>query len=484
LMEILRKLAAVMFYASLPLNLALIYSLIEGDGGWLPIGLTIVLMALPAVPQIVSNIVENALGALRSIFASDRPYTYIKVLDTSIMRKEVETLKLGEVLALTAMAWLVVPLLSILPYMYFGFGPLDAFFESMSGWTSTGLSALQTLAFLPKSVVFFRSITQWVGGLGIVVLILSTTKGREAVSFLRAEGRNETELGIGATVSTTFGVYIALTAFFIVLAFLSGFDLFNSVSLTFSGISNGGFFPFDSLRMTDLQRAVLAMMMFAGATSVLFFRNVWMGHIERALRDEEFIGYAAITALAISLAVLVDHAGILNALLNSVSAVTGGGFAIGNLSVLHPFALYLLILLMLCGGMTGSTTGAIKIWRILVIFKALWRQIRDAFLPQGTVQIVKINNLPIPDRMIIESAIFVFAYLVIFLAAAGAFMASSYGTEESLFLVATAIGNVGLSTTSIPALGSLGKALLIMLMYVGRIEIFPSLALVAFIVRR
>ncbi len=483
-MEILRKLAAVMFYASLPLNLALIYSLITGDGGWLPILATILLMALPAVPQVVSNIIDNALGALRSVLEPDKPYTYIKVIDTSLMRKEVETLTLGEVLALTAMAWLVVPLLSILPYMYFGASPLDAFFESMSGWTSTGLSAVQTLAFMPKSVVLFRSITQWVGGLGIVVLILSTTKGREAVSFLRAEGRNQTEMGIATTVTTTFSVYLALSCIFIALAIASGFDFFLAINLTFSGISNGGFFPQDILDLSLAQKAVLAMMMLAGATSVLFFRNIWKGQLERAAMDEEFLAYAGIAALAVALAVLVGGEALLNFVFDAVAAITGGGFAIGSLAAVQPFALYILILLMLSGGMTGSTTGAIKLWRLLVIFKAVWRQVRESFLPHGAIQVVKINNLPIPERMIIESAIFVFAYLFIFLAAAGAFMAANYGAEDSLFVVASAIGNVGLSTLSIPAIGPLGKTLLIILMYVGRIEIFPSLALVAFLVRR
>lgn len=483
-MEILRKLGAVMFYASIPLTLALAYSLITGDGGWVPILATILIMGLPALPQIAGNMIENTKTALRSVYNPNTEFVYRRVLDTGSMRKEVETLTLGEVLALTGMAWLVVPFLSVLPYLYYGVPVVDALFESMSGWTSTGLSALPTVSIIPASVIFFRSITNWVGGLGIVVLILSTTKGREAISFLRAEGRSETELGIASTVSTTFGVYLGLTAIFIVLAMIVGFNAFDSVNLTFAGISNGGFYPFDSYDMSAIQKVVLAMMMFAGATSVLFFRNIWKGHVDRAVRDEEFLAYIGIAALAIVLAVYLAHDAAFNFFLSAVAAIAGGGFGIGNLAVIHVFGIYLLILLMLSGGMTGSTTGAVKLWRVLVIAKAVWRQVKEAFLPKGSVQLVKINGLPIPDRMIVESAIFVFGYLIIFLGAAGAFMSASYGTEDSLFLVATAMGNVGLTTVSIPAVGGAGKSLLIILMYVGRIEIFPSLALVAFLVRR
>jgi trk system potassium uptake protein TrkH len=483
-MEILRKLAVVMFYASIPLLLALGYSILNGDDGWIPISATILIMALPAVPQVVFGLIDNALNLVRSVVEKDRPFNYARLVDIDGMKKQVQTLTMGDVLALTAMAWILVPLVSSIPFLYYGISPVDSFFESMSAWTSTGLSALTTVKLVPPSVIFFRSIAQWVGGLGIVVLILSTTKGREAISFLRAEGRNQTELSIASTVSTIFNVYVGLTVFFIVVTFALGFSLFDSVNLVFAGISNGGFYPFDSYPMTDLQKVDLALIMLAGATSVLFFRNIWQLHFERAVADEEFVMYAAVFAIAILLAVVLVNEGWFNFALSAAAAIAGGGFGLGSLAALHTYSIYILILLMLCGAMTGSTTGAIKLWRLLVIGKAIWRQVKENFHIGGVIQVVKVNNLPIPDRMILESAIFVFAYILVFLAASGAFMVGSYGTEDSMFLVATAMGNVGLSTVSIPAIGAAGKMLLIFLMYVGRIEIFPSLALVAFLTRR
>jgi trk system potassium uptake protein TrkH len=429
-------------------------------------------------------IIENIVNFSKSVFHPETPFNYSAVINIRAMRKEVEKLTLGQILTLTSVAWLVVPAISALPYLYYGIPILDAFFESMSGWTSTGLSALPTLQNLPESIILFRSITQWIGGLGIVVLILTVVRGKEAMSFLKAEGRAMTEVGIGETVGIIFRTYLFLTLAGIALLFFLGLDLFESVNLTFSGISNGGFFPFDSFEFTDLQKFGLAILMFAGATSFLFYRNIWEGSIKKSIFDEEFILYFLITISAILLITFVGGEEFYNTTLNTISAIAAGGFAIGDLSVLMHFPLYLLILLMLSGGMVGSTTGGIKLWRILVIFKAIINQIKSAFLPSGSVQVVKINGNAIDDHMIVESATFVFTYLFLFLFATGVFIIAEYTLENSLFMVASAMGNVGLSTVSIPAVGSSGKSFLILLMYLGRIEIFPSLALLSYIIRR
>lgn len=482
--EFLKKLAVVLFYASLPLLIPFFYSLYLGDDAWIPIGVTIAVLAFPAIPQIIMAIFENIANLLRSLVRPETPFNYAKLIDMERMRKRVERLTLGEILAITSAAWLIVPTISSIPYLYYGIPPLDAFFESMSGWTSTGLSALATLKVLPESMVLFRSITQWVGGLGIAILILTVVRGREALSFLKSEGRSTTEIGIGETVGLIFKTYLALTAIGIVLLILLDMDPFNAVALSFSGISNGGFFPFDSFEFTDAQKFVLALMMFAGATSFIFYRRIWKGRLEKAIFDEEYLLYAFITVSAILLIVFIGGEDLHNTILNTISAIACGGFAIGDLGVLHGFPLYLLVLLMLSGGMVGSTTGGIKLQRILVLVKAMILQIKAAFLPSGSVQVVKINGSPVNEHIIVESATFVFTYLLLFLFASGLFIAVGYTLQNSLFMVASAMGNVGLSTVSVPAVGEMGKAFLILLMYLGRIEIFPSLALISYITRR
>ena len=482
--ELINKLTAVMFYSALPLFLPFFYSLAAGDGGWVPIGMSITLLMVPAIPYIFFSLLDNLFEMLRSIGRADAPFNYGRLISMEKIRRHVEVLTFGEIMVITSVAWLLVPALSIIPYTYFGASPLDALFESVSGWTSTGLSALPSLSALPGSVILFRSITQWIGGLGIVVLILTTFRGREAVGFLKAEGRNQTEIGIGKTVSMLLKVYLALTVAGIGLLSASGLGLFDAVNLAFSGISNGGFFPFDSFAFTDLQRVLLALLMLAGATNFLFYQSIGRGLLDKAFLDEEFVAYASVVAVSVLLLFFVAGLSPLESFLGVSAAISGGGFGIVDLSASGQFAIYLLVLLMLGGAMVGSTTGAIKLWRLITIMKAILNQVREYFLPSGSVQVVKMNGLPISERMVVENAVFVFAYVAIFLVASGAFIGAGYDFEHSLFIVSSAMGNVGLSSLAVPAVGQSGKILLIILMYVGRIEIFPCLAMLRYLMGR
>lgn len=483
-MLFLKRLAVLMFYASLPLFIPLGYSIYLEDGAWATLAFTILLMAIPAVPQILKHIFQNIKNFVISIFKPDTPFNYANLLDLDKMREEVAELTLGQILALVSAAWLIIPAISAIPYLAYSFEPVDAYFESISGWTSTGLSALPSLNGLPPSIILYRSVTQWIGGLGIVILMLTVMKGREAKHFLKAEGRTATDVGISKTAGNIWGIYLVLTLVGIALLYAVGFDPLNSVNLTLAGVSNGGFFPFDSYDFDDSQKIILASLMFGGATSFIFYRNLFARKFKEAFFDEELALYILITVTAVGLIYVVGHEGIFNTFLNSVSAIACGGFAIGDLSIMSAFPTYIIILLMLMGGMMGSTTGGIKLWRILVLLKSIMRNIKSAFLPVGSVQIVKINGNPISEEFIVESSTFIFAYILLFLFGCGVLMAIEYEIEDSMFMIASAMGNVGLAIIPIPEMAQGTKIFLIALMYLGRIEIFPSLALIRYLVRR
>lgn len=483
-MLFLKRLAVLMFYASLPLLIPLGYSIYLEDGAWETLAFTVLFMALPAVPQILQNIYGNVRDFVLSLFKPDTAFTFARLVDFGKMRDEVSELTLGQILALVSAAWLIIPAISAIPYLAYGFEPVDAYFESLSGWTSTGLSAIPSLEGLPASIILYRSVTQWVGGLGIVILMLTVMKGREAKHFLKAEGRTSEDIGISKTAGNIWGTYFMLTILGFLLLYAVGINPLDSVNLVFAGISSGGFFPFDSFSFTDMQKSALAGIMFCGATSFIFYRKLASGKIREAILDEEFLFYIAITILAISLIYFVSQEDIYNTLLNSISSITCAGFEVGDLSLFHAFPIYILILLMLMGGMMGSTTGGIKLWRILVLLKSILRNVKAAFLPIGTVQVVKINGRAIPEESIVESSTFIFAYMLLFLFSCGAFVAANYGIEDSMFMIASAMGNVGLAIIPIPMMGQGAKIFLIILMYLGRIEIFPSLALIRFIAKR
>lgn len=479
-----KRLTILMFYAALPLLIPLAYSLYLDDGAAATMAFTILIMTVAAVPQLLRSLFGNLRSLVLSILNPDTPFNFARLVDTQKMRQEVEELTLGQILALVSAAWLLIPAVSAIPYVAYGLSPLDAYFESISGWTTTGLSAIPTLEGIPGSIILYRGVTQWVGGLGIVILMLTMMKGREARHFLKAEGKVSSEIGISKTAGSIWGTYLLLTALSILLLFALGFNPLNSAGLTFSGLSTGGFFPFDSYDFSDAQKFAVTGIMFCGATSFLFYRKLASGKVKDALLDEEFLLYIFISILAVLLIYFISHEGIYNTILNAVSAITGTGFGIGDISIMHVFPIYILILLMLMGGMMGSTTGGIKLWRLLVVLKSILRNVKAAFLPTGSVQVVKINGKAISEDSIVESSTFMFAYLFLFLFGCGVLVAANYGIEDSMFVIASALGNVGLAIIPVPAMGEGAKLFLIVLMYLGRIEIFPSLALIRLVLRR
>ena len=479
-MAFLQRLASVMFYAALPLLIPFIYGLYLGEDVF-AIGISILILMLPFIPGLISGIYRNARDFIISIFRPETPWNYLSLTEIAGIRARIGELTLGEALALTSCAWLVIPVICSIPFLYIGIEPLNAFFESMSGWTSTGLSVIEFPENLPQSMILYRSTMQWVGGLGIIILMLAVLKGREARWLLKAEGRETIEVGIGKTVKTYWLIYLGLSILAFAVLYLLEIDVFNAVNLSFAGISNGGFFPFSHFDFTELQKYALAGIMLAGAISFVFWRHITAGRIMQAIKDEEFIFYVAVIIVSITLIVLVGGEDLSNTFLNAVSAVACGGFAIGDLAVMHEFSKYVIVLLMLAGGMYGSTTGAIKLWRILVAFKSILLRVKSIFLPTKAVQVLKINNMPVRNDAIIDCVVYIFSYVVILLAGAGLFIAVGHTITDSLFIVSSALGSVGLSTFAVSTLGEGGKSFLILLMYVGRIEIFPTLALARYV---
>jgi len=480
-MGFLQRLTSVMFYAALPLFIPLIYGLYLGEDV-LAIAVAILVLILPFIPGLLIGIFRNVRDFIISLFRKETPWNYMSLTEIAGIEAKLAELSLGEALALTSFAWILIPVICAYPFVTLGMEPLDAFFESMSSWTSTGLSVIDLPENLPQSMILYRSTMQWVGGLGIIVLMLAVLKGREARWLLKAEGRETIEVGIGKTVKSYWLLYLLLSVIaFGVLAYL-GMNYFDAINLTFSGISNGGFFPFSHFDFTEMQKYALAGIMLAGATSFVFWRKIFSGKILTAVRDEEFIFYILLIVISVALIFYVGGETIDNTILNAVSAVACGGFAIGDLAVMHEFSKYMLILLMLAGGMYGSTTGAIKLWRILVAFKSILLRVKAVFLPSTAVQVVKINNMPVPEEAIIDCVVYIFSYVVIILFGAGIFIAVGYTITDALFTVSSALGNVGLSTLAVSAMGANGKSFLIFLMYVGRIEIFPTLALARYVI--
>ncbi|MFH1306374.1 MAG: potassium transporter TrkG [Candidatus Micrarchaeota archaeon] len=484
-LEILSTLSLILFYTAIPLLLPLGYAYYYAEPTLQPIAIVIFIMMFPSIPVILSGIFKWLAGGINTLiqklFRREAPWNF--AVEVFTRRPELSKLKFGDILAVAALAWIVIPSITAYPYYMSGLSIEDSLFESVSGWTSTGLSILSAPEEMSPSLVLFRSVTQWVGGLGIILLMLSLFKHRQAKSLLAFEAKDSMELGTGNTAAKIWKIYIFLTILAIAALILSGFDLLTASNLGFSGLSNGGFFPFSSFPFLWIQKLILALTMFFGAISFMTYNKLQAGKLN-ALLGEEFLLFLALIIISVSLIFFIANDEIFNSILNTVSAIACGGFAIGDLSVMHEFSLYILILLMICGGMYGSTAGGIKLWRILVALKLVLTKIRQYFMPIGSVQVVKVDGSTVEDHTITEVLGFMFMYLLLFVICAGVFMAWDYGIVDSMFTVASAMGNVGLSTINMATLPIFSKYFLIIIMYVGRIEIFPVLALLRLMVGR
>ena len=481
LQEILATLSLILFYAAIPLLIPFAYAYYYAEPSFEPIGWVIAIMMAPSIPVFVPGFFKWVFSALNSIFMrifrKEAHWNY--ALNVITKRPELSELKFGDILTISAISWLIIPLIASYPFYTSGLSPTDSIFESMSGWTSTGLSVITSFENIPNSIIVYRSLTQWVGGVGIVILMLAFIRHRQARSLLASDGKSSSDTNLQKTASKIWKIYVGLTTIAILALFWSGFSWFDSFNLGVVGTSTGGFFPFLSYEMVWIQKIILTATLFVGAVSFMTHDKLLAGKIN-ALISQEFLLYVFLILAGTGLMFSISHDDPYNALLNTVGAISSGGYGTGDLSIMHEFSIYVLIVLMICGGMYGSTSGGLKLWRILVALKFVWSRIHSSFLPAGTVQVLDVDGSKVQPESISEVMGYIFMYLMICLVSAGILIAWNHSLLNSMFTVASAFGNVGLSTIDISILPQYEKAFLAFIMYIGRIEIFPFLALLSF----
>jgi trk/ktr system potassium uptake protein len=417
---------------------------------------------------------------------------------------------------IVALTWLLAALLGAIPYLLAAeggiHGPVDAIFESMSGFTTTGASVIADVESLDRSLAMWRQFTQWLGGMGIIVLALAVLPrlrvgGRQ---LLEAElpGPEVDDLGsrIRQTARRLWALYVALTALLaLVLAVFgwTGVDnrmtLFDAVAHAFTTMPTGGFSTqVDSIELYSAatQWVLVVFMVLAGANFALTYRALLRRQPRVALRDEELRLYAFLLVVGSALLILVldteDLVGSASAVrtgvFQAVSVLTTTGFATADFNTWTTLALLTIVALMFVGGSAGSTGGSIKVARHLLIGKALRRETRLAVHPE-LVQPVRVNGAMVDERTIRAIIAFVLLYVGAFVAGA-AVLAIDTAIEgpnvAPIHLVAasaTTLGNVG------PALGSAGpegnfsefsdvaKGTMATLMWLGRLELLPVLVL-------
>lgn len=430
-----------------------------------------------------------------------------------------------EVFLLVAAAWAAVAAVGAVPYIIAGQGsiaaPINALFESMSGFTTTGATVLEDISFEThtRSVLLWRQLTQWLGGMGIIILAVAVFSqlavGGMQLMEAEAPGPGVQKLTpkLTRTARLLWLVYLAATALYVALLYLlhlvglaPNMTAYNAVAHGFTTLSTGGFSP--EARSIEafspaVQWLVMPFMIVAGTSFTLIW-HAWDDDPRRLWENTEFRAYLGIIAgfgglIAVLLftgagvdarEVLVENgaAAIRHALFQIVTVITTTGYASVDFDLWSPPAQFLMFTAMFIGGSAGSTAGGIKIIRWLVIAKAARRELFTAVHPEA-VRPIRIAGDVIDERAIQGIYAYTLIYVTLFFTGTivviqdGARVGLGLGTFESMSATAATLGNIGpgfgvvgpMATYNVFPAGT--KLLFVVLMWIGRLEILPVLAL-------
>lgn len=415
--------------------------------------------------------------------------------------------RLHQGMLVAALAWVLVPALGALPFVLVALqgptnptlnaflDPLNALFESFSGFTGTGLTMAQRPSLLPHTLQWWRTFSEWVGGVGVLVLMLSILKpAAGAFRLYYSEGREEKiRPTVVSTVRTIWWIYLAFSALSVLVLGGLGMPWWEALNHGLTGIATGGFGVTDhsigdygaAIKLALLPIMVLGALSFAAHDQVLTRRRwrAWWGDAQHRLLWALLGGGVVVLALEN----LWDHGGPmwLDSAFQWVSALTTAGFQSVDLTTWSPTAQLLLSLAMILGGAAGSTAGGLKLFRLVVLRKGLtWRFGRIAMTPHQLMR-YELDGQALSgseaEKLVEGAGVLATLWAVALWAAVLALLhvvPKGYTLSEVILEVASAQSNVGLSTgITGPQLHPLGKGTLILSMWIGRLEIIPVLIL-------
>lgn len=397
-------------------------------------------------------------------------------------------IRLKHGMMIAAIGWLWAALIGSLILMqttHINF--LNAYFESMSAWTGSGLTIFTDVEILPKSVLFLRSIEQWIGGLGVVIVVIGILirPGTAASRLYKSEAREEKiKPSILGTMKTIWWIYLFYTALGIVLYVLAGMPLFDAVNNTFTNLATGGMSINNNnigAYNNNLIYIITIFLMIVGGTSFLVHYRALKGKIKDVINDIQFQAMM-ILIIIFSILLIVNAKFIpIEAVFNVVSAITCTGSSIAPQTVMTAWPQYakiVIIALMITGAAAGSTTGALKLIRIVTVLKGIYWELVKIVAPAGSVIPRKISNKPVTDVEIREAGSYAFIYFAFIFISWLVFVQYGYDALNSLYEICSAQGNVGLSMGIVsPTMPQIPQALLIFNMWIGRLEIIPVLVL-------
>jgi trk system potassium uptake protein TrkH len=405
-------------------------------------------------------------------------------------------LELKHAIIVAALAYLLVPALSTIPYVAnVGMPPLDAFFESISGWTGSGFSMIPSPISISHSMQLWRSVTQWIGGAGVILLMVTILirPGTSTYVLYQSETRKEKiRPSIRSTIKIIWRLYLILTVAAFLLLYIAGMPAWDSLNNAMTGISTGGFSLYgDSIGHYNNLAIELTLIpiMIAGALPFAAMYAAFRRHFETILYDVQVRAFMALILVGSILLVLQNYlfspGDLLSAFRSSVfqfiSAITCTGFQTTDISGWSPTALLIMSIAMIIGGCAGSTAGGIKIARAIFLVNQVRLWLIKTLLSRKAVVVMKLGRLKVVESSMIEelneATLISFLWIVNILVSI-MLLSNILGTNVSLtniiFEVCSAQGNVGLTSGILtPAISPLAKVIFMVDMWMGRLEIVP-----------
>lgn len=433
-------------------------------------------------------IVSAVLGAIFFIFGRKRP--------------ENKVIYAKEGLVIVGLAWILWSLFGALPFVLTGSIPsyVDAFFETVSGFTTTGSTILTNIEALPKGVAFWRSLTHWIGGMGVLVFVMMLTSldDEHSMHLMRAEvpGPEADKMvpKARATARILYLMYFVLTAAEVVFLMFGGMSFYDALLHSFSTAGTGGFSNRNaSVAYYDsayIDGVITVFMILFGVNFNLYFL-IRLKNWKDALKNEELHAYLGIIAGAVAI-VTVNILGIYGNLVHAfryasfqvASVITTTGFCTADFNLWPELSKVVLLGIMVIGACAGSTGGGIKVSRFLILVKSIKQEVRRMLHPKA-VTIVKINGKRVGNDTIRSVYIYFISYILVMMVSILLVSINNFDFATTFSSVLTTLNNVGPGISMVGPVENfhmfspLSKLVFCMDMLLGRLEIFPYLLLMS-----
>ena len=468
---VFRLLGALMLIEAVAMLPSLLVSAVCNDGDWLAL--------------VIPPLILGAIGAPLYL----------------LIKPQEKNLRAREGFVVVGLTWVVLSLFGAMPFVISGVIPnyIDAFFETVSGFTTTGATVITNFDGLPRGVMFWRSFTHWVGGMGVLVLtmaLMPKMTGRNS-HLIRAESPGPTMSKLlpkmGDSARILYLIYFILTIIQFIVLLIAGMNPYDAAMHAMSTAGTGGFSNYGAsigaFNSPAIDWIITIFMLIFGVNFALYYR-VLMGGWRDAVRNEElrwFLGIVAAATAIITVLLLPTYGTVGESLRYSAfqvaSLISTTGYATADFNLWPIAAKMVLVLIMFVGSCAGSTAGGMKVVRIAILGKLVRREVGRTYQPRK-VQVVRLDGKAVEEPILAQIAVFAVTYIALILI--GAFLLSLeglYGFEENFTAALTCVSNIG------PGLGALGPIenfagygpfstiICSILMLFGRLELFPMFVL-------